>query len=104
MTTHPLSKQDVLDLIESNRAKIRALGVRRLGLFGSFVRGHQTPASDVDVLVEFDPAHKTYDNFIALAELLEVLLRRPVDLLTTESLSPYIGPRILDEAEYARVG
>ena len=101
MTTHPLSKQDVLDLIESNRAKIRALGVRRLG---SFVRGHQTPASDVDVLVEFDPAHKTYDNFIALAELLEVLLRRPVDLLTTESLSPYIGPRILDEAEYARVG
>ena len=107
MTTHPLSKQDVLDLIESNRAKIRALGalgVRRLGLFGSFVRGHQTPASDVDVLVEFDPAHKTYDNFIALAELLEVLLRRPVDLLTIESLSPYIGPRILDEAEYARVG
>ena len=29
-----------------------------------------------------------------------MLLRRPVDLLTTESLSPYIGPRILDEAHY----
>ena len=62
------------------------------------------PLSKQDVLVEFDPAQKTYDNFIALAELLEVHLRRPVDLLTTESLSPYIGPRILDEAEYARVG
>ena len=54
-------------------------------------------------LAEFDPARKTYDNFIGLAELLETLLRRPVDLLTTESLSPHIGPRILDETEYARV-
>ena len=58
MTTHPLSEQDVLDVIESNPARIRAPGVRRLGLFGSFVRGHQTPAIDVDVLVEFDPAHR----------------------------------------------
>ena len=77
--------------------------MRRLGLFGSFVRGCQTGDSDVDLLVEFEPGRKTYDNFIGLAELLENLLRRPVDLLTTDSLSPYIGPRILDETEYAPV-
>ena len=103
MSTTTLSKKDVLDQIEGNRSRLRALGVRRLGLFGSFVRGNQNAGSDVDILVEFEPAKKTFDNFIDLAELLETLLGRPVDLLTPESLSPHIGPRILDEAEYARV-
>ena len=103
VTTQTLSKQDVLDLIEANRAKLRALGVRRLGLFGSFARGVQGIGSDVDMLVEFEPGQKTYDNFINVAELLEGFLHRSVDLLTPESLSPHFGPRILDETEYARV-
>ncbi len=103
MSTATLSKKDVLAQIKGNRSRLRAFGVRRLGLFGSFVQGNQNAGSDVDILVEFDPAHKTFDNFIDLAELLETLLGRPVDLLTPESLSPHIGPRILDEAEYARV-
>ncbi len=103
VTPDTLTKQDILDAIESNRSKLRSLGVRNLALFGSFVRECQTPESDIDLLVEFDAAEKTYDNFVGLADFLEELLQRPVELVTTESLSPYIGPRILDEAEYARV-
>jgi predicted nucleotidyltransferase len=53
----------------------------------------------VDLLVDFQPGRKTYDNFLDLAELLEKILQRPVELITRESLSPYIGPRILQEAE-----
>ncbi len=103
VTPGTLTKQDILEAIESNRSKLRSLGVRNLALFGSFVRECQTPESDIDLLVEFDAAEKTYDNFVGLADFLEELLQRPVELVTTESLSPYIGPRILDEAEYARV-
>jgi predicted nucleotidyltransferase len=42
----------------------------------------------------------TYRNFINLAYFLEDNLERKVDLQTTDSLSPYIGPRILREVEY----
>lgn len=86
------------------RQDLRALGVRRIGLFGSILRGTARADSDVDVLVEFDPAEKTYDRFAALASYLERLLGRRVDLVTTEGLSPFIGPRILEEVEFVAVG
>jgi uncharacterized protein len=96
-------KQDVLQLLYANDATIRAYGVRRYGLFGSFVRDQPQADSDVDILVEFEPEHKTFDNFINLAWYLESLLGRSVDLITAESLSPYLGPHILHEVEYVTV-
>ena len=77
---------------------IRELGVVRLALFGSVVRGTARPDSDVDVLVQFLPGAKTFDRFLDLSELLEATLGRRVELLITEALSPYMGPRILAEA------
>ena len=79
------------------------LGVQRLGLFGSFVRGEQNDDSDVDLLIEFRPGRKSFDSFMELSFLLEEILGRKVDLLTPESLSPYIGPKILAEVEYGLI-
>jgi len=95
------TKASIFQLLASNRARLQSLGVVRLGLFGSFVRGRQNPSSDVDLLVEFQPERKNFDNFMALALFLEDLLQRPVEVLTPESLSPHIRPRILQEVEYA---
>ena len=53
----------------------------------------------MDFLVEFLPGKKSFDNFFAVCELLEKTLQRRVEVLTPESLSPHIGPRILQEAE-----
>lgn len=92
-------RQDVLRRIQRHGEEIRSLGVERLGLFGSFVRGEQGPQSDVDLLVRFRPEEKNFDNFMELAFLLEDLLQRKVELVTPESLSPYLGPHILDEAQ-----
>src|SRR5512140_156771 len=78
--------------------EVRALGVVRLALFGSVLRGEASPDSDVDLLVEFAPGEKSFDRFMALADLLEALFGRPVELVTPEALSPFIGPRILSEA------
>ena len=94
------SKDDLLKLLLANRNKIEKFGTRRLGVFGSFSRNDQKATSDVDFLVEFKEGQKNYDNFIGLASLLEELLSRKVELLTRESLSQYIGPSILNEAEY----
>lgn len=93
------TKQEILRRIHNHREEIRSLGVERLGLFGSFVREEQGLQSDVDLLVRFRPAEKTFDHFMELAFLLEDLLQRRVELVTTEGLSPYLGPHILEEVQ-----
>jgi hypothetical protein len=97
------TKKETIDTVRNNQSRIRALGVSRLGLFGSFVHNQQSPESDIDLIVEFQPGRKSFDNFIQLSFLLEDLLGRRVELVTPESLSPYIGPHILREVEYVSV-
>jgi predicted nucleotidyltransferase len=96
-------KEEVLTIIRNHQKEIRDLGVKRYGFFGSFAREQNTEQSDIDILVEFEPGQKTFDNFMQLAFFLEDLLGREVDLVTAESLSPYIGPHILKEVEYASI-
>lgn len=94
------TKADVVERLQRLGPDLRMLGVERLGLFGSFRRDEPTDESDVDILVEFAPGKKSFENFMELADRLEEALRRSVDVITRESLSPYIGPRILEETEY----
>jgi len=95
------TKKDILNALDQNRSRLSALGVRRIGLFGSYVRGEQRPDSDIDLLVEFEPGRKTFDAFMELSFLLEEILQHKVELVTVESLSPYLAPHILKEVEYA---
>ncbi len=93
-----LTKKEAIQRLRASEPEIRALGVERLALFGSVLRGDARAESDVDILVQFAPGMKTYHQFLALAELLEELLGRRVELVTTEALSPFLAPRILGEA------
>jgi predicted nucleotidyltransferase len=98
------TRERVLALISRRSADLKRLGVRRLALFGSVLRHEASDRSDIDLLVEFEPGLKTYDNFIRTASLLEELLGGSVDLVTREGLSPFIGPRILREMEDVPLG
>jgi predicted nucleotidyltransferase len=98
------SKSQLLALIAAHQEQLKVFGVKRVGIFGSFVRDEADQESDVDVFVEFEPGQKTFDNFMRLAFYLEEIFGRKVDLLTPESLSPYLGPRIAREVEYVTVG
>lgn len=100
METVATTKKEVLERIRLLLPEFRDLGVERLGLFGSFVRDSQRDDSDVDILVEFAPGRKSFDGFMTLSFRLEDVLKRRVELVTRESLSPYIGPRILEDTEY----
>jgi len=94
----PLTRQSAVELLTGSEQEIRALGVDRLALFGSVSRDEAGPESDVDVLVQFRPGTKSFGRFLELSELLERRLGRPVELVTIEALSPFIGPRILEQA------
>ena len=90
-----------LAVIESRISDIRALGARRIGIFGSCARGQAHEDSDVDVYVEFEDEKRTYDNFFALHELLESALGRRVDLVTDKALTETKARLILPTVRYA---
>ncbi len=94
------TKEEILALIQEHQNQLKELGVRRLGLFGSFGREQQIAESDVDMLVEYERGRKSFDRFMQTVFLLEELFGRQVELVTPAALSPYIGPHILREVEY----
>ncbi|MGQ9575634.1 MAG: nucleotidyltransferase family protein [Thermoguttaceae bacterium] len=79
----------------------RTHGIRRLGIFGSALREDCRPDSDLDVLVEFDPAHipTLFDIAGMEQELSEIIGGRKVDLRTPEDLSRYFRDQVLAEIE-----
>jgi predicted nucleotidyltransferase len=99
MSVAVANREQAVRRLAASESEIRALGVVRLALFGSVLRGQANAASDVDLLVQFAPGAKSYARYLALAELLEDRLGRRVELVTTEALSPYVGPKILAEAQ-----
>lgn len=103
MTTPASTKAEILDRLEVGGESLRALGVEQLALFGSFVHDAAGSDSDVDLLIDFATDRKSFETFMSTADLLENLLGRPVELITRDSLSPYLGPHILEEAEDVRL-
>ncbi len=91
------------ETVHSALPLLSRLGVNRIGIFGSVARGKARPESDLDVLVCFEPGRKCFDSFFGAAEILETATGRQVDLVTLDSLSPYIGPHILEEVEYVDI-
>ena len=90
--------EQILRVLHSNAQELRKFGVRRLWLFGSYVRGEAGKNSDLDVLVEFEPGKKTFDNYMELKFFLEELLGVEVDLITVEALKPRVKKYIWSEA------
>jgi predicted nucleotidyltransferase len=70
--------------------------VKKIGIFGSYVRGEESKESDVDILVEFyeSPGWEFFD----LNEYLEEILDKKVDLVTIKALKPQLKDKILKEA------
>ncbi|MGA2630441.1 MAG: nucleotidyltransferase family protein [Terriglobia bacterium] len=73
--------------------------IRRLAVFGSVLRDDFRADSDVDVLVEFDPANVPGLAFFAMEDELSRILGRKVDLNTPRFLSPSVRAEALAEAE-----
>ena len=93
-----LSKAFIKQTLVDNRETLQKYGVKRIGLFGSYVRGTATAASDIDFLVELE--RLTFRDYIGLALFLEDLFEKDVDLVTPTSIKPGFKPYIEKEIEY----
>lgn len=94
------SLADTQKLLEEHKPVLmQKFHVKTLGIFGSYVRGEQTPRSDIDVLVEFfKPV--SFFTFLEFEEHLSQLLGTKVDLVTKKALKPAIGEAILKQVQY----
>ena len=98
-----LNKEQILKIFQQHKDKLKNHYVRKIGLFGSTLRGNNTEDSDVDLIVEFEEGKKDYNNFIELCFFLEDLLQKKVELLTIDALSPYMKSKILKEAHFESI-
>ncbi len=88
-------------MIGKNRLRLKAFGVKRIGLCGSFARENQKIKSDMDFLVEFDKKKKTFDNYMDLKFFLEKQFHRKVDIVLRDSLKSPVKESIAKDLVYA---
>ena len=86
----------VLALLRGRAADLRHRGVLHAAVFGSVARGEDVPDSDVDIMIELDPAQRhtllTYVGIIRELEALAAPLGRRVDVAQRRRLRPHVRP------------
>lgn len=98
-----LTGKRILGEIETASEDLNILGVKRIGIFGSFANNTQTKKSDIDFIVEFNKGSKTFDNYMDLKIILEDKFKRRVDLVLKDSLKETIKSKVLKDTMYARL-
>lgn len=93
----------LLDTLREQRSQILQVaaqhGAFNVRVFGSVVRGEETPESDIDFLVDYDPDKTTPWFPGGLLMDLQDLLGRKVDIMTDPGISHWIREKILSEAQ-----
>jgi predicted nucleotidyltransferase len=100
MSSPVKNKKELIDLLVYNQAQIKSFGVKRLGVFGSFVRDEVNDNSDVDLFIDFSLEYKSLKNFVSLYNYMKNILGREVEIVTPQSLNKFIGKYIIQEVEY----
>lgn len=93
-----MKKQEIISKIRKGKENLKARGIKKIGLFGSYLKGTQKKGSDIDFLVTFEKENLGKNYFEALFYL-EDLLRRKIDLVAIQSLRSELN-YVKDEAEY----
>jgi len=101
-----LTNESITRVLREHGGILKKFNVKKIGLFGSYSRDEQRDHSDIDLLVEFDLSvfdenfTGYFDNYLDLLETLKRILKRDVDLVTNDMISPYIEPYILNDVRY----
>ena len=95
-------RDDVLKKLNAQLQHIRErFKVSSIGVFGSVARGEDSPDSDIDILFSFQEGCVSLDRFLDLADYLESLFDKKVDLIPDDGVSPYLKPIITKEVVWS---
>jgi len=98
MNTAIFTKREIKQTLLSHQNTLKEYGVKRLGLFGSYVKDTADPDSDIDLIVELEEL--SFDRYMGLRIFLEDLFEKKVDLVIADSIKPRLLPYIEKEVEY----
>jgi predicted nucleotidyltransferase len=95
------TQANILKTLKTYKQEVSKYGVCNLGLFGSYIRNEESAKSDIDIFIDFEPNKETFDNYMAVYDLLESIFKNEkVEVVTKNGLSPHIGRKILKEVLY----
>jgi hypothetical protein len=95
-----MDKIEILQFLKSHKEEMRQqFGVKRIGLFGSYVRGNAREDSDIDIAVEMEN-RRIFRNFFALEQFLKDNLQKNVDIGIESAIKPAVKKKIMSEIEY----
>jgi uncharacterized protein len=93
----------IKEVIQSERKYMDSLGIKRAGVFGSYIRGEATESSDVDILIELEEnSTLTLFSLIELEQKLVKKLNTNVDIVIKRDLKKYICSQIIKEVQYVQ--
>jgi uncharacterized protein len=96
-----ITRKYILSKLKSRKKEISRHGIKAIGLFGSYARNEHSDNSDIDILIDFETDQENFDNYMAVYDIIEELFKnKRVEIVTKNGLSPYIGPKILNEVKY----
>lgn len=96
-----LTKEIILETLQKEKSRLTQYGVKKIGLFGSYSKNLQHKDSDIDILIDFYSKQETFDNLMAIYDVLENTFKNhKIEIVTRNGLSKYIGSYILQETEY----
>ena len=95
------NRESIIASLKLHKPNLSKLGVQNIGLFGSYLRNEQSAESDIDILLDFKPEQESFDNYMAVYDILEKIFENEkIEVVTKNGLSPYIGPKILKDVMY----
>ena len=92
-------EQIIMKLGKDKQNLRKKYGVKKVGVFGSYVRDEQKRKSDLDILIDFKEPVSLFE-FLALERHLSELTDKKVDLVMKSALKPRIGRHITREVVY----
>src|SRR3984957_7305104 len=84
-----MKRDEIIKTLKEREADLRAHGVTHAALFGSVARGEQRPDSDIDILVDLDPAVvAAMFDYAGLKDYVASLFQGSVDVIDRQALNP----------------
>ena len=97
-----MDRRDIIARLRNNEAALRDRGVRHAALFGSRARGEERPDSDVDIMIEVDPAARIgIYEYVAIKDYIAGLFDGRVDVVRRDRLKAYVQSAAIEDAVYA---
>ena len=97
-----MKRDEIIEKLREREADLRAQGVAHAALFGSVARGDDRPDSDIDILVDLDPAIVvTIIDYAGVKDFIAEMFDGPVDVVSSEGLKARVRPNATADAIYA---